>query len=319
MRGLLASRRALLAGTALAWATAGRAQPDLSRPAGSGLADKPSATHRFDRFEVDSADGRRRLRVQLALPRGTPPATGWPVLYLLDGNAAFEAVEAAQLSRLSEQGRPLALAAIGHANDQRFDVAARTLDYTPPAPPSEGDTDAERGRATGGADAFLTLIEGAIKPQVAARIAVDPARQSLWGHSYGGLFVLHTLLRRPDAFARYIAADPSLWWRQGFILSEEADAAPLPAAGVELLLMTGSAASGDEARPRPGVSPEAIARMRQARAAVPPDAARRFVERQSTRAGLHARYRMFEGVSHGPMLAASLPPALDLAAAPAVR
>jgi len=46
------------------------------------------------------------------------------------------------------------------------------------------------------------------------------------GHSYGGLFALHALLRRPQFFSRYAAAAPSLWWQDGFILREAEHPAP---------------------------------------------------------------------------------------------
>ena len=62
------------------------AQPDLTQKAGPSVADAPSDSYRFDRFELDSADGGRRYRVQLAVPRAAPPPSGFPVLYLLDGN-----------------------------------------------------------------------------------------------------------------------------------------------------------------------------------------------------------------------------------------
>ena len=273
------------------------AQPDLTQKAGPSIADAPSDSYRFDRFDIDAADGERRYRVQLAVPRRVPPPAGFPVLYLLDGNAAFAALTQAQLASMAAQETPPVIAAIGYATDLRFDVVARAYDYTPPLPEggvasAAASADAARGRRTGGADVFLDLIETRIKPAVRSRAAIDPARQSLWGHSYGGLFVLHTLLTRPGSFRTYIAADPSLWWADGLVLR---DAAALPADGVRLLVMTGGA-------PLP------------ARAAARPDAALRFVERQAQRPGVQARLRAFDGIAHGPTLALSLGPAIDLAA-----
>ena len=168
------------------------AQPDLTQKAGPSVADAPSDSYRFDRFELDAADGARRYRVQLAVPRRVPPPAGFPVLYLLDGNAAFAALTQAQLASMAAQETPPVIAAIGYATDLRFDVVARTCDYTPPLPEG-GDSsaavssDAARGRRTGGADVFLDLIETSIKPAVLSRTTIDAARQSLWGHSYGGL------------------------------------------------------------------------------------------------------------------------------------
>src|SRR5690606_29048646 len=44
-------------------------------------------SHVLSQRVVDCGPGHRLF---LAVPRGTPPAAGWPVLYLLDGNAAFD-------------------------------------------------------------------------------------------------------------------------------------------------------------------------------------------------------------------------------------
>ncbi len=275
-----------------------RAQPDLSRKAGPSVADQPSEIYRFERFKLPSADGLRHYRVQLAVPRSAPPAAGFPVLYLLDGNAAFAALTQAQLASMAQQETPLVIAAIGYATDLRFEVAARTYDYLPYVPPSPTST-AASGPAPGGADLFLDLIENRIKPAVQSRAAIDPTRQALWGHSYGGLFVLHTLLRRPAAFDTYIAADPSLWWADGFFQRDIQPATRGSADGLRLLVMTGSGASA--------------ARVPNERRSAPPDAALRLVERQSRRPGVKARLREFAGASHGQMLALSLGPAIDLA------
>ena len=297
MRRRILLARACAAGVPLAgFVPTAFAQPDLTQKTGPSVADAPSESHRFDRFELDSADGERRYRVQLAVPRRAPPPAGFPVLYLLDGNAAFAALTQAQLASMAALETPPVIAAIGYATDLRFDVAARAYDYTPPLP--EGGaasagaaSDPARGRRTGGADVFLDLIESRIKPAVQSRTAIDLARQSLWGHSYGGLFALHTLLKRPGAFRTYIAADPSLWWADEFVLR---DTAAPPVDGVRLLVMTGGALP--------------------ARASARPDAALRFVARQAQRPGLQARLRASDGIAHGAMLTLSLGPAIDLAA-----
>ena len=64
----------------------------------------------------------------------------------------------------------------------------------------------------GGADAFLRFIETRVKPAVERRLPVDRGRQALFGHSFGGLFVLHALFTRPESFQVYVAGSPSLWW-----------------------------------------------------------------------------------------------------------
>ncbi|KAL4969815.1 alpha/beta hydrolase [Aspergillus stella-maris] len=61
-----------------------------------------------------------------------------------------------------------------------------------------------------------------VRPFVESRIfpGIKFVRRALFGHSYGGLFVLHTLFTRPAAFNVYLAASPSIWWNERFILTE---------------------------------------------------------------------------------------------------
>lgn len=279
-------------------------KPDLSQKVGPTLADTGSAHYRFERFELDSADGQRHYRVVLGVPRRAAPATGFPVLYMLDGNAALASLREEWLAEAAESDSPL-LVMIGYATDLRFDVAARTYDYTPsPHPGTPLLEDEERRRPAGGSAAFRELIETRIKPMVEAREPVDRARQGLWGHSYGGAFVLDTLFADPASFQRYIAASPSLWWQSGLLLELERR---LPRdAEARLAILRG----GDESRRRSGDTvPGARAR---AMAAVPADAARQMVERLGRYPHLRVTYQELPGLGHGPMLPASIPPALRL-------
>lgn len=290
----------------------------LSRPVGPTIADQDSTHYRFERFNVDSVDGRRHYRIQLAIPRAAPPPAGYPLLVMLDGNAAFAALTTEQLGGLAQRGQPLLIAALGHETPLGADSVARAFDYTPPVP-GEHPTwdDPVRQRVGGGAAIFLDLFEARIRPALLQRAPVDPARSTLWGHSYGGLLTLYTLFTRPALFARYAAADPSLWWHEGFILDLETRALPLPAGGAQLLLMAGSAAADGQAetRPlRPGLDPAVVQAARSRRLAVPPDATERLAERQARRTGLGVSWQPFPGVAHGPMRGASIPPTLALAA-----
>jgi len=333
--GEAAPRRSLLAGLAGAAALAGcsRLMPPRPAPAeppprfdpdrrmGPSVWDSGGTRHyRFERLSVAAAASGRRYRLWMAWPQRAPAAAGHPLACLLDGNAVADTLTAAQFDALAEAGDAPAILAIGPDSDLRFDVAMRAYDYTP-AVRSDGPTwdDEARGRRGGGADAFLDFIAAQALPQMAARAPLDARRRTLWGHSYGGLFALHALLRRPQLFSRYAAADPSLWWQDGFILREAEHPAPLPPAReTTLLLMQGASAEGAAApAPPAGADPARVERMNRLRAAAPPEAGRTLVAKLGGRPGMRAEYRAFPGVPHGPMLAASLPAALALAARPA--
>lgn len=284
------------------------ARPDPTQEIGPTLIDTGSAYYHFERFELDSADGQRQYRVNLAVPNRAAPAAGYPAIYLLDGNAVLAALQEDWLAQLEQRGPPL-LALIGPASDLRLDVDARVYDYTPsPHPGQPLLEDDQRRRPAGGALEFLELIETRVKPQVEARQPVDQQRQTLWGHSYGGAFVLNTLFTRPQAFQRYVAASPSLWWKSGLLMRIEQT---MPADAVaRLLIIRGS----DETRAR--AVDAAPTETSRAMAATPADAAQQMAARLAQRPGLIVDYQEFAGLGHGPMLAASILPALRLATEP---
>lgn len=279
-------------------------------PACTGAAAAASSSgYRFTRFGLDSADGLRRYRVQLAIPQAAPPAAGYPLLVLLDGNAAFDLLTEDLLAQLAARGQPLAIAALGYEADRQGDTTARTFDYTPPVPGEDPTWDDQaRQRLGGGADSFLDLVERQVLPEIARHAPCDPARSTLWGHSYGGLLALYTVFTRPILFPRYVAADPSLWWHDGFILSVEKRARPLPALRpTSLLLMAGTTSPTEPGGTR-AARPEGVRRR-----AVLQDATPQLAERQAQRPGMHLTWTPFPGIGHGAMRPASLPPTLAFA------
>ncbi len=162
----------------------------------------------------------RTYRIFISVPETPAPAGGYPILYLLDGHATFALATLVARER-SERGPVLGiedgiLVGIVHVKTPA-DRNPRADDFTPPAADlnATGDT---TGDPQGGAERFFRFLEDELKPSVAADFSVNPKRQALFGHSYGGLFTLYTLFTHPDAFQRYIAASPSIWWNQCHIL-----------------------------------------------------------------------------------------------------
>ncbi|HEJ7120371.1 alpha/beta hydrolase [Serratia sp. Lou2A] len=272
------------------------ARPDLERKIGTTIADSDSADYHFSDLRFTSADGQRHYRVRIAQPRQAPAPEGYPTVYFLDGNAVLMGLNPTLLAKLAAAKRPPVLVMIGYDNDLRIDAAGRAYDYTLPLP--VGLKQPPRGG--GGADAFLQLIETRIKPAIAAKLAVDPQRQTLWGHSYGGLFVLHTLFTHATAFQRYIAVEPSLWWGNGMILQEAQQMMgrrPVPVAKLQLWV---GLAERDRAAP-PGVKLPTL----------PANATRLLAEHLAQLDGLAVGYREWPALGHGAMLDATIEPALS--------
>jgi predicted alpha/beta superfamily hydrolase len=168
-------------------------------------------------FEMLSKRG-ESYRIFVYEPPAASPALGFPVLYLLDGNATFAtAVDtlALQMRRTEATGvPPSVIVGIGYPTDAPLDVERRLFDYTPAGAVIEA--------GSGGSAHFSAFIEAELKPAIEGMIPVDRQRQAVFGHSFGGLFTLWSLFTRPGTFQSYIAASPSIWWGDYSILSYEA-------------------------------------------------------------------------------------------------
>ena len=167
--------------------------------------------------------GARDFRIMVSWPEGRAPIAGWPVMYVLDGNSYFAMATDMLRNQVCRFPCPLeagVIVAIGYHERNR-----REFDYTPKAPPGPPEMRLDGTPYPvveyGGADEFLDFIETDLKPRIEGRFRIDKSRQTLFGHSYGGLFVLHTLFTRPQAFSTYVASSPSVWWNNRYIEKEE--------------------------------------------------------------------------------------------------
>lgn len=231
-------------------------------------------------------------RVRFAWPRGPVPQQGFAAVHMLDGRAVAAQLNEAQLARFAKAGGP-AIVAHGHALDGRFAQLERTQDYTPPDAAGALTAD-PRGRAGGGAARYLALMARDILPAIEAAAPLDPARRTLWGHSYGGLCVLQAALFSHSPFARFVSASPALWWDYGAFWQRAMDQGRAGRPGLHLDLHSGSAERARASRPK---SPDAQP-MIQMRDALPEDALTQLDS--ALRAGdIAGRLDLFDGLSHG--------------------
>jgi predicted alpha/beta superfamily hydrolase len=163
------------------------------------------------------SDNGEHYRIFVSFPKAEAPAGGYPVLYVIDGNASFASfAETRRLLEYYDQGTALVVG-VGYPTDDAFD-ARRTADFIYPVP--KGAKPAVEGKGTG-RDRFLDFLTGRLRTEIGKRYKIDSDRQSLFGHSFGGLFALHALYARPDAFQSIVAASPSLGWNTPEMLREE--------------------------------------------------------------------------------------------------
>lgn len=274
----------------------GHVGPDHARQAAAlKIFATGAASHRLSQQVVAVGPGHRLF---IAEPTAPPPPRGWPVLYLLDGNAAFDFLTPEHLA----QAAGLVIVGVGYDTERQFAREWRTLDFTAPEGPGDGlrPDHVHPGRMAGGAARFHDRLVGPLRQAAEAGLAIDPARRTLWGHSFGGLFTLYALLARPQGFARYAAISPSIWWDEALIrrVAQAARPAALP---LPLLMALGDREkrSGADGPPPDGPAPATL----------------RFFDDLRRHPGHQAQVHVLPGHVHIQTLAGSFPLVLPFAQA----
>ena len=127
----------------------------------------------------------------------------FPVLYMLDGGVKEDFPHIANtISKMIDADEIAPLILVGIENTER----RRDLTGA-----SKIEEDAETAPVTDGATVFAQFIETELFREIEHQYRVTDQR-AIVGESAAGLFVVDTLMRRPDMFDVYIAMDPSLWW-----------------------------------------------------------------------------------------------------------
>jgi uncharacterized protein len=209
----------------------------------------------------------------VSIPFIPPPPGGYPVYYVLDGEAYFSTAATGSMlladnaavivgidhlafndravvekysGRKPDDTSPIGMDAISATHNR-----LRNHDLTLPIAPTHRAPDWFETSRDGGLDDFLKIIETEIKPRIAALVPVDAANQALYGHSLGGLAVVHAFFTEPTAFRNFIASSPSLWWDGDAVLKDEKTFAAAVTAGqaAPRILITAGGNEGDSTIP----------------------------------------------------------------------
>ncbi|MCB3525486.1 alpha/beta hydrolase [Klebsiella grimontii] len=215
------------------------AKPDM-RPLGPNIADRGSAYYHFNVAYFDSLDGERHYKVWTAIPNAAPPAEGYPILYALDGNAVMDRVSDSLLAQLTQKTPPV-IVAVGYQTTLPFDQNARAYDYRPTVKENSADSGRD-SRKSGGSEAFRQLLQNTIVENVERGMKIDPRRRAIWGHSYGGLFIIDSWLAS-SRFRIYFSASPSLGRGNASLLDKMAEAKADAFSQRSLYLMEGAVAT----------------------------------------------------------------------------
>lgn len=191
-----------------------------TRPAAAG--EEPAITVGLRTSVQSKVLGEERpLLVSLPESYASSPSARYPVLYVLDGESHFLHVSSL-VEFLSRRGRlpEMIVVAVPNTKD-------RDHDLTPPFSKTErvdnGQLLIDVAPTAGGADTFLRFFNEELIPTVDARYRTQPFRV-LMGHSFGGLFAMHTLVNKPESFNAYVAISPSIHWNSAELVRKAPEA-----------------------------------------------------------------------------------------------
>ncbi|ENR5392963.1 alpha/beta hydrolase [Providencia rettgeri] len=248
----------------------------------------------YDIQQTDMTYGDRALRIYSAVPYNVTAQR--PILYMLDGNGLYPKAVNRAVEKLPADKLPIIIG-IGYPIDEAFPKAWRTHDYTPPV---AGD-DFKQG---GGSPALYQFLTDTIRPWAEQQFPIDKSKQTLFGHSFGGLFTLMAYQQQPDDFQFYVSASPSLWWGKGSMvdlakLTAKQTASPL------FVTLGGLEESPDLSK----LSAEQVQNYQARKSWI----STRQVCTEIANHQRHCEFRLFDGKNHGSVIPDAIDKALDVA------
>ncbi|MEX9841220.1 alpha/beta hydrolase [Providencia rettgeri] len=248
----------------------------------------------YDIQQTDMAYGDRALRIYSAVPYNVTAQR--PVLYMLDGNGLYPKAVNRAVEKLPVDKLPIIIG-IGYPIDEAFPKAWRTYDYTPPVAGDEF-------KQGGGSPALYQYLTDTIRPWAEQQFPIDKSKQTLFGHSFGGLFTLMAYQQQPDDFQFYVSASPSLWWGKGSMV-DLAKLTAKQAASPLFVTLGGLEESPDLSK----LSAEQVQNYQARKSWI-------STRQVCTEIANHQRYckfTLFDGKNHGSVIPDAIDKALDVA------
>jgi len=152
--------------------------------------------------------------VIIHLPRDFDSTQVYPVMYVLDGGSQDIHI-AAKFDVLTAAGYSPKTIIVGIPN---MSAENRERNLTPPYMRTDND---DKNSKLGEADKFIAFMESELFPFIEGNYHASQIRL-ISGNSRGGLFVMYSLVYKPDLFkARFCFSTP--FWRQDNILVSKVD------------------------------------------------------------------------------------------------
>ena len=182
--------------------------------------------------------------IQVVEPIPFAPIKGADVLYLLDGGSFVGlASSVSQTLQMSMTTRPIYVVAITFIGKTFPELVAqrwRDLAHDP--------VQVDKEMMGGGGGKFEAFLTEELQPFIEAHYPVDHAKSALFGDSLSGLFAVHVLAWKPEAFSAYLIGSPSIWAGDKQLIEKVRKAA---SRGRGRRVFIGEGNAGDEARGGP--------------------------------------------------------------------
>jgi predicted alpha/beta superfamily hydrolase len=148
--------------------------------------------------------------IKILLPDTYKPGSTdkYEVIYVTDGEWATDLFSFIYKFAQGENYVPPAII-VGIPNRYINKVNQRDRDFLPVHVPDPA--------ISGGADNFLSFIKNELIPYINGKYPTNEIN-SIYGHSYGGVFVLYALLTEPQLFESYYATDPPFRWNDDYLI-----------------------------------------------------------------------------------------------------
>lgn len=182
--------------------------------------------------------------IQVIEPIPFAPIKGADVLYLLDGGSFVGlAASVSQSLQMAMTTRPIYVVAVTFLGKTFPELVAqrwRDLAHDP--------VQVDKETLGGGGGKFEAFLVEELQPFIEAHYPVDHAKSALAGDSLSGLFAVHVLAWKPDAFSAYLIGSPSLWAGNKQLIEKAGKAASL---GNGRRVFIGEGNAGQEAQGGP--------------------------------------------------------------------
>ncbi|HGI8283097.1 TPA: alpha/beta hydrolase [Neisseria meningitidis] len=204
------------AGSVLPLAASLTHKPNIMKPIPTDTFQPAILPQAFE-TEIKSTCTGRIYRIQTAT-LGEMPSEGYPVLFVLDGEAFFPALfnimQSLMPNPVTRSNAPCLIVGIGYTTGSVRDLAQRAADYTPPL---RSNASEDEQRQFGQADRFAEFIDSELTAFLESKYRLDKNETAVFGHSFGALFGLYSLLSH-RRFRRHWLVSPSIWWHNRRIL-----------------------------------------------------------------------------------------------------